>query len=705
MCIRDSTLAHELTHVIQQRQGPVAGTDYGNGLKVSDPSDRFEVEAEANAVRAMSTPVPRAAPERARPSRPARTGAVQRAVVAQVSSDDSGEFISDIQMAGRPDSPYSGTMGDHSTAYVVQQQAVRNAVIGKTPQQAAINVQALANKTLELPGATMTDSVGFSSRKPDYQAAGKALNATMELLIQGNIQPVEKFPLVQKMIGEFLHFRELIPLTTMNVSQVSQGTAGRGKAESSSSQILSGIASGSSQHSTPEARIAVWKIMDRDGVAMVATEDDEVTLGRLAPGLDHALAPEERAAKIITQHLMSIEMAYPGVIDYAYGSQAKAQTILNESMALEITRRKKQNIAEYTRLLIARTETIEGYYHRGEHHSMHPSKGFETASEDWHRFAAVLKFNGQEPPAFPVPQEPTGRTRSTAKMSSTMSDLTAMLADSSIRNEHEQISSSHSTPARPVRGNTTVPSQAKEKQSLTSQIEMNGHIISAFHSAGRSPSPFSGTMGAHTTAWIAHTDGIRTRIVGKTLLNAAQIIIEEAIPEARTMHSTMSAAFLPNDNSERARRIDLMATASAGLDAAAQELTGFSVAAVQNNQAAINSLPLILQKTISALLTYINYIPGATLEAADTGGKAEGTTRKALLKHENQSERLQTGALRSYLMKLLDVPGDATDGQLGVLAGNHLHTLKAAYPRSVADSRLTQADVLHHAKYVARRKQ
>ncbi|CAM5697287.1 hypothetical protein SMICM304S_02207 [Streptomyces microflavus] len=31
------TLAHELTHVIQQRQGPVAGTDTGSGLRVSDP--------------------------------------------------------------------------------------------------------------------------------------------------------------------------------------------------------------------------------------------------------------------------------------------------------------------------------------------------------------------------------------------------------------------------------------------------------------------------------------------------------------------------------------------------------------------------------------------------------------------------------------------------------------------------------------------
>ncbi|MCX5063263.1 MULTISPECIES: DUF4157 domain-containing protein [unclassified Streptomyces] len=50
------TLAHELTHVIQQRKGPVSGTDHGDGLRLSDPSDRFERAAEANAKRVMAAP-------------------------------------------------------------------------------------------------------------------------------------------------------------------------------------------------------------------------------------------------------------------------------------------------------------------------------------------------------------------------------------------------------------------------------------------------------------------------------------------------------------------------------------------------------------------------------------------------------------------------------------------------------------------------
>jgi hypothetical protein len=44
------TLAHELTHVVQQRAGPVDATPAAGGIAVSHPSDRFEQEAEASAM-------------------------------------------------------------------------------------------------------------------------------------------------------------------------------------------------------------------------------------------------------------------------------------------------------------------------------------------------------------------------------------------------------------------------------------------------------------------------------------------------------------------------------------------------------------------------------------------------------------------------------------------------------------------------------
>jgi len=47
-------LAHELTHVVQQRSGPVDGTPAEGGVKISHPSDSFEQAAESTADRVMS---------------------------------------------------------------------------------------------------------------------------------------------------------------------------------------------------------------------------------------------------------------------------------------------------------------------------------------------------------------------------------------------------------------------------------------------------------------------------------------------------------------------------------------------------------------------------------------------------------------------------------------------------------------------------
>src|SRR5438552_18718659 len=70
-------LAHELTHVVQQRSGPVDGTPAAGGIKVSHPSDSLEQAADSTADRVMSSqavptpmtgatsPVQRQAPEAA----------------------------------------------------------------------------------------------------------------------------------------------------------------------------------------------------------------------------------------------------------------------------------------------------------------------------------------------------------------------------------------------------------------------------------------------------------------------------------------------------------------------------------------------------------------------------------------------------------------------------------------------------------------
>jgi hypothetical protein len=83
-------LAHELTHVVQQRSGPVDGTPAAGGIKVSNPSDHFEREAAANADRVMSAPAPAQPPAPA----PVQPSAVQR---------DADEEAAPVQRAEAPE--------------------------------------------------------------------------------------------------------------------------------------------------------------------------------------------------------------------------------------------------------------------------------------------------------------------------------------------------------------------------------------------------------------------------------------------------------------------------------------------------------------------------------------------------------------------------------------------------------------------------
>jgi hypothetical protein len=57
------TLAHELAHVVQQAQGPVDGSDAPGGIRMSSPSDRFELAAEETADDVMASVQREVAPD------------------------------------------------------------------------------------------------------------------------------------------------------------------------------------------------------------------------------------------------------------------------------------------------------------------------------------------------------------------------------------------------------------------------------------------------------------------------------------------------------------------------------------------------------------------------------------------------------------------------------------------------------------------
>ena len=78
------TIAHELSHVVQQSQGPVDGSDAPGGIRVSDPSDRFEQAAEQTAGDVMGS---------VQTSRSSAASAGSGAPVAQLEEDASAGSV------------------------------------------------------------------------------------------------------------------------------------------------------------------------------------------------------------------------------------------------------------------------------------------------------------------------------------------------------------------------------------------------------------------------------------------------------------------------------------------------------------------------------------------------------------------------------------------------------------------------------------
>ncbi|MER7755089.1 DUF4157 domain-containing protein [Kitasatospora sp. NPDC097643] len=93
-----TTLAHELTHVVQQRSGPVDGTGTEAGVRVSDPDDRFERAAVANAERVLAAEPARAA----QPVQPVAGPAGPEAAVQReaVPADEAAEETEEAVPAG-----------------------------------------------------------------------------------------------------------------------------------------------------------------------------------------------------------------------------------------------------------------------------------------------------------------------------------------------------------------------------------------------------------------------------------------------------------------------------------------------------------------------------------------------------------------------------------------------------------------------------
>lgn len=146
-------------------------------------------------------------------------------------------------------------------------------------------------------------------------------------------------------------------------------------------------------------------------------------------------------------------------------------------------------------------------------------------------------------------------------------------------------------------------------------------LIGAVEMIGRTKSPFSGTMGAHTTAWIAHLDAVSGLIVGQKVFQAIQTLGKSA--DQAMDDEGLDLAHLIDEK----HQIYLISAYS--------QLSKTKDKIVEMKDVSVNNQVLFLEEFILQYLTFVNYLPLSTIAAGSVpGGLQEGKYRQFLLNYE-----------------------------------------------------------------------
>jgi len=237
-----AVLAHELAHVIQQRQGPVAGSAAGEGLAVSDPDDSFERAAEATARRAMGRQIgdrpagahsdgvhsagvhpPGVHSDGVRPaggSPPSGPGtlAIQR-LLANVWWDRTPAPAGPKVMDAATERGSGTAGGAHSTAHTVFEWAAVNAVRHKNFPGAVAALLALVAGVKDLPGY----KIAGAGAKNALDAEITRIEGLPDYAKPATVPPVEHTQVLQDLMVDYLKLRNTVPGTYISGKSGTKG--------------------------------------------------------------------------------------------------------------------------------------------------------------------------------------------------------------------------------------------------------------------------------------------------------------------------------------------------------------------------------------------------------------------------------------------------------------------------------------------------
>jgi hypothetical protein len=557
-----------------------------------------------------------------------------------------------VSIVGRPPPTFSSSMGDHSTAFTVHVNSIQLALEGRPLNEAASRMVELINRIGLLPGSQMAADLPARQASMWKEAAKRVTTAQNALLFP--TPGVNLVSALQESIAAYLEVRELVPLSTINTGSISKATSGKGKGEEAAA--LRAQSAGVDQ--PPDLlRSQVVGLLDVRAVALACIELDPVRLQALAPGLRADMSTDERAFHYVLQHLRSIQTGFPGALAAAAGASPGARSgdekkdrdaardldeqairsIMPDLMQRTVMPLAQACLFEELAIQLAAVEAVRkdirnvgpvdtvAKNRKRDRDEDDDGKNAKSARENLKRLQQdeqfqLIRLNTIEKslgrkltPAMPtvVPSAPVDSGRPTRNRTPrSLFTVEGAEASQKAQQRENKITAEMLKLAAPTVKQQTaaeIEEENERKGALAIQvITDNKGLITELRSAGRPPSPFAGTMGAHTTAWAVHVDRVRQLIIGRSLAAARKSVQDDLSEERKKMAERLGAAFSFPSGHREPKRTDV---------------------ATDDDELAS------LQNAIVRHLEEVNLSPGTGLPAADTGGKYEAGHRQVLLEH------------------------------------------------------------------------
>lgn len=617
-------LPHEAWHIVQQAQGRVRPTlQMKGGIAVNDDAG---LEREADRMGAQADGLG-GAPLQARhagyPAAPVVAPVMQRVILSKLrlngenQVNNAGTFdVQEVIIAGRTPSPYTSTMGAHSTAWVAHIDQLRRTMVNLPLMDAAREMMVLAIDELDVA----IDLKKKKGNKPTalYHLKHKLSTKHQQLLVaargeletdKGNMRAliavapsnlisetdaITASAALQKLINSYLTFINYLPGSTVDGGDPS------GHGEAAARSDLSG-AEYVLTHLSRNKAIDKFKNPAKNGLKNNNIDDEIKTL------------PNNVINSLIKKGAFQTAKPSGKLIALLISSLWTLFAVETPTVFLQQTTKMEDRLIVWRLMLKKFLATIRAAYP----YTFNLTRMYNPAQQR-QGLMGLTMHNA-------LPSDPC---------------IEALLSD-----KKENWLNSKAT----VR-NTALPAGVTSsdlKQAGTGfqatvllRTGIDGTpVVAAVSAVGRTMSPFSGTMGAHTTAWTVHVDAVRRLLRDQPLLTAIEMLRDKA-RNAIADESLVLANLL--DEKQKVHLID------------AWELLQDSLA-TNLHLSPVTTLTIYLEGLIAAYLNYINSLPLSTVQKGGVpGGRNEGRHRTYLNNHEAIAEKTLSMSISNNERKVLE---------------------------------------------------